>query len=240
MEWIPAGIVILLGAFLLLLLLPALSSRIVPSPEKRKRWDEAARRLGGRLFVREDRFRLAFEWHGKPVNLRETEKGHRLEIADPGFAPRAVSMDAGVAGGQRRAIRIDGVPESRFVLAEREEDARRVFGPKVIGLVRDPVLSGFQASPEGFECQWKGEKDLLPGALRALQLALEVHNAFAAEAGIEVETVHGVGTGECQVCGSKLEGSIVRCSRCGTPHHQDCWTYTGLCSTFGCGGREAS
>jgi hypothetical protein len=39
----------------------------------------------------------------------------------------------------------------------------------------------------------------------------------------------------CQVCGSTLaKGGVVRCALCSTPHHEDCWQYTGKCSTFGC------
>ena len=43
-------------------------------------------------------------------------------------------------------------------------------------------------------------------------------------------------TGECQVCGEEMkrEQSIIRCSHCSTPHHQECWDYLGGCSTFGC------
>ena len=44
--------------------------------------------------------------------------------------------------------------------------------------------------------------------------------------------------GECQICGCRLDGVIVRCVKCGTPHHEDCWKYTGVCSTYACGGKE--
>lgn len=40
----------------------------------------------------------------------------------------------------------------------------------------------------------------------------------------------------CQVCGDPLQsGRIVWCQDCGTPHHHDCWTFAGQCSTFACG-----
>jgi len=42
----------------------------------------------------------------------------------------------------------------------------------------------------------------------------------------------------CGVCGDRLGGEIVACSRCNTPHHRECWQYGGGCSTYGCGGRE--
>ena len=46
--------------------------------------------------------------------------------------------------------------------------------------------------------------------------------------------------GVCRVCGSSLDGRLVTCARCRTPHHEQCWRYAGLCSTFGCGSPDAT
>ncbi len=43
----------------------------------------------------------------------------------------------------------------------------------------------------------------------------------------------------CQVCGCGLDQEIVACSKCRTPHHEDCWNYNRVCSVYGCGGRAA-
>ena len=41
----------------------------------------------------------------------------------------------------------------------------------------------------------------------------------------------------CPVCGTPLSrGSVVRCSKCRSAHHADCWKFNGLCATFACGG----
>lgn len=41
---------------------------------------------------------------------------------------------------------------------------------------------------------------------------------------------------ECGVCGASLaEGALVRCEKCRTPHHADCWDFNGRCSIFACG-----
>jgi hypothetical protein len=40
--------------------------------------------------------------------------------------------------------------------------------------------------------------------------------------------------GDCRVCGVAMEASIVFCSRCRTPHHEECWAYNGMCSTYAC------
>jgi hypothetical protein len=40
----------------------------------------------------------------------------------------------------------------------------------------------------------------------------------------------------CPVCGTPLsKGSIVRCAKCRSAHHADCWQFNGLCATFACG-----
>ena len=39
----------------------------------------------------------------------------------------------------------------------------------------------------------------------------------------------------CQVCGTPIEGQVIYCRNCKTPHHADCWDYVGHCSTFACG-----
>lgn len=39
----------------------------------------------------------------------------------------------------------------------------------------------------------------------------------------------------CKVCGDRIGGDLVLCTRCRTPHCQECWEFTGACSTFACG-----
>lgn len=38
----------------------------------------------------------------------------------------------------------------------------------------------------------------------------------------------------CKVCGQAIAGRCVVCAACETPHHQDCWSYSGGCSVYGC------
>ena len=38
----------------------------------------------------------------------------------------------------------------------------------------------------------------------------------------------------CLVCGEGLLIDLVYCRRCKTPHHRECWDYSGGCSTYGC------
>lgn len=40
----------------------------------------------------------------------------------------------------------------------------------------------------------------------------------------------------CQVCSHPITSDArVRCRRCRTPHHPDCWDFNGGCATFACG-----
>jgi len=39
----------------------------------------------------------------------------------------------------------------------------------------------------------------------------------------------------CKVCGDEIDGDMIFCRRCKTPHHADCWHFNGCCSVYGCG-----
>jgi hypothetical protein len=39
---------------------------------------------------------------------------------------------------------------------------------------------------------------------------------------------------KCPICSEEIMHNVVVCSRCKTPHCQDCWQYNGQCATFAC------
>ena len=44
---------------------------------------------------------------------------------------------------------------------------------------------------------------------------------------------------KCQVCSHPITPEArVRCRRCRTPHHPDCWEFNGGCATFACGEKQ--
>lgn len=44
----------------------------------------------------------------------------------------------------------------------------------------------------------------------------------------------------CPVCGDPVDpAGDLGCRLCGSPHHLDCWRFSGGCSRFGCGGEQA-
>ncbi|HEX7899604.1 MAG TPA: hypothetical protein VF950_17680 [Planctomycetota bacterium] len=73
--------------------------------------------------------------------------------------------------------------------------------------------------------------------LQAAEAVLESVGPRVAEGVLWIEVRHDA-VSVCQVCGSDDEGRRVVCRSCRTPHHADCWTYAGRCSTYGCGGKE--
>jgi hypothetical protein len=46
--------------------------------------------------------------------------------------------------------------------------------------------------------------------------------------------------GGCATCRAPLEGSVVRCARCGARQHADCWTYVGGCAVYACGSTRST
>jgi len=52
---------------------------------------------------------------------------------------------------------------------------------------------------------------------------------------VEEGTFQPLGEVKCQVCGEQIQDDLVFCRRCKTPHHRECWQYTGMCSVFACG-----
>lgn len=52
---------------------------------------------------------------------------------------------------------------------------------------------------------------------------------------VNPETAQLLEDPRCQVCDEQIIGEIVFCVRCRTPHCEECWQYTGACSTFACG-----
>lgn len=51
---------------------------------------------------------------------------------------------------------------------------------------------------------------------------------------IEADVARPLDNVVCKVCGDEIRETMVYCRRCKTPHHHDCWQYTGACSVYGC------
>ncbi len=52
--------------------------------------------------------------------------------------------------------------------------------------------------------------------------------------GIELGERIECASGLCPICTTPLRDPVVRCKRCSSPHHHDCWDYLVRCATYGC------
>lgn len=69
-----------------------------------------------------------------------------------------------------------------------------------------------------------------------VRLGLALHEACHQSVliGIRFLDCHSATMAHCMVCGEALASEVVYCRRCQTPHHRECWSYCGGCSTYGC------
>jgi hypothetical protein len=73
-------------------------------------------------------------------------------------------------------------------------------------------------------------------------VALQLFDGALATSQPGIEWMSGRSGGEiephCPVCGEPLKADVVRCVRCRTPHHRECWNYSQACAIYGCGEKK--
>lgn len=233
-------------ALMLLFLLPTLlggwesearrrRERIRPAPGPRRPpyrpgGYEVALEVGGvpaLLYVREEEpFSVltleAEDRRRKPLSVFESipgkpMKGRDIQIGHPAFDRAWI-----VQGDDARSV---FAPEGRAELAAAVDALRRFPRPRV------------SAGPEGLRIRVakavRTEEDtrVLLQAAEALAAALKLRGSQEL---LWIETRNDA-PAVCQVCGTEILGSCVYCRSCRTAHHEECWSYAGRCSTFGCG-----
>jgi hypothetical protein len=141
--------------------------------------------------------------------------GQVVEVVPVGFP-----MSLFTGGGKDR-LRARGSKEEYDRIFPRPADEQVLLE---VGVAYD-----LRMSPDGVIMRFQS----LPGSAAALRHWIAC--AFRI-----VDLIPGVenrvaGDTTCQICGASLaEADVVRCARCSTPHHEQCWDYTRRCSTFGC------
>ena len=198
-----------------------------------------------------DEFVIPFRLDGRKARLRLPTTAARtvVEVGADVLAGRSLHVFEGVAHGDVREDREIGDPSFDRDWVVQGELADRVFAPEsratcVAALqhlrkyvdpcveVRKGVLRVSIGQPP--------ESELTVRKLvRAALALLEAAGPRLGEGMLWIEVRHDAAA-VCQVCGTKEGGRRVVCRSCRTPHHADCWTYVGRCSTYGCGGRETS
>lgn len=141
-----------------------------------------------------------------------------------------------------------GVPEfdSRYMIAAQPPEFARTF---LDGGARRAV-EGIRSFSDGLAIDVSGRSARvnLAKCLRDPQtICAYLNSTFGfvglltsarGDTGIQVISETTTGEGVCQVCGQAIAADPVRCRKCRTPHHRECWTYLGGCSTFACGEKK--
>lgn len=153
--------------------------------------------------------------------------GRDIEIGDPEFDSRYLirSTPESLAGAFFSPGRRD-----RAIAAVRR--LGRLGIPR-IDLSRERLRMGVESRLEAEGAL----RDLGRTASDLAELLAEIGQESGAARAEEADRADGIG--QCQVCGGGMEEGVVLCSDCRTPHHRECWSYAGGCSTYACGGRRA-
>ncbi len=178
--------------------------------------------------------RVSFAWNSKG----------RLSVSPKGWGDRFEEVFTGVQIplGDRafeRRFRVQGAP-TEWVQAALDEPTR-VAITALADLCRFPLNAEslrFESGPTGVSVICTRLAVLPPAALaRFFELAVRILRGLRP---VDPEVI-GVLTAEevakqgvCPVCGYALGGRMMRCTKCNTLHHEDCWKYFGGCAIFGC------
>lgn len=143
----------------------------------------------------------------------------------------------------------DAAFDARFELrTSHGEFAERVLGPEIRSVLMAAALHGdfqWRLSPAGFLFRvrkWPQDAHQLDRWLMASFQLLDALPGADGKGRVQIGVVRLKIEADsvCRICGATLaEGAVVRCAKCATPHHQDCWQFNGRCSTFACGETRA-
>lgn len=175
-------------------------------------------------------------------------------VGAPGFF-EAVQLESRWAAVEfRRAHVVPGAPRGWRVLSSDALGASQLLRRGGGALFEDLALLSerplrVHVTPARTAIEADGE----PGAGDTLRLAdalermidlaprPEVTFIGEVEEGVAVvESAFNAHVGRCLVCDTSLDDVVASCAACRTPHHAECWTYLGTCSTFGCGCTETA
>ena len=187
--------------------------------------------------------RYSQPWTRVTIDGRGVSPG-TLHILKEGFGQMFLKL----FGAQDISIGDPAFDRTYVIKATPESLARRLFSPErmrnVIGTVRR--LEEFTDPTFDLDLQviTVRVRDYLTTELALVNL-IEAAQAFCGfllqepqATDIVLAEVQVVSAAACPVCGTPMTQGVVRCESCRTPHHGECWTYMGRCSTYACKGRR--
>ncbi|MBM3998389.1 MAG: hypothetical protein FJ297_02405 [Planctomycetes bacterium] len=226
-------------------------------PVRRDVWRALARRFEGA--VDKSRWRGAsgvrFRYAGSDVFVRQSARGRTVatdawfDWPDSDLRLHIVSSSTSISSESVRGLRVFENPRDPFhwrfrVFANHTDRADGLLGETVKWQI-EQLRQHFPN--RGVEIRVANgrllvRKRVLFHQLSALERftkdAVRLYDQLLVSQadGIEIIATGTEPSGviDCQICGQPIASDLVRCRRCGTPHHRECWEYNGACSVFGC------
>jgi hypothetical protein len=188
---------------------------------------------GGRHALRSTRLEIGSSRHRFP----------RMEI-HPQYGIHAIAK---LFGMQDVEIGVPAIDDAYILKAENEQWLRSFLDPGVQRRILEleqlrPAGLHLHSRAELFELRvdrWLEDVRLVAFHDAGLEIAAAMlgESQSPAAAGVQIlEAPARPSTGgTCLVCGRALAGTrTVRCRRCDTSHHDECWNYNGSCAVYGC------
>ncbi|HEY3226225.1 MAG TPA: RING finger protein [Planctomycetota bacterium] len=170
--------------------------------------------------------------------------GRFLEVWPVGspFAPSRVNMGSpGIATG-------DALFDGAYVVRSDDPDfARTVLGAETRALVEEGRRLGaggrMRLNIDSLRLRLQKEEQVaspeILAALGAVGLRIleQVRETLRIREQVQFfdQAPPPAARPNCPVCAGAVVERRVECRRCRTPHHRECWDYTGACSMFACG-----
>ena len=168
-----------------------------------------------------------------------------LHILRDGFGPSFLKMFGAqdISVGDREfdaAYVVKANPESLALrLFRPEQRARAIAAVRRLSPFENPTI---EVTRHLLRIRVREEIKHDAGVLALLKTAEEFLSFLRQEvpfSGVELGEVKASRRAVCLVCGTGMDDVVVRCELCRTPHHRECWTYMGRCSTYACKGKRS-
>jgi hypothetical protein len=236
--------------------------------EREKKWrflEATARRLKGRHIPggMMDPHSIEFEIAGRPANVEFEPSGDErsgrttltvrlgrpssgtLHILREGFGYEFLKL----FGAQDLSIGDRDFDREYVVKAMPESLAAEIFSPdrRAMAITAVRRLSGWsdptiELTRDQLRVRVRDELTNEGSVVTLVKTATEflgfIQGPAPKPTGIELGEVRTTGQSTCPVCGTAMGSGPVRCEACKTPHHKECWTYVGQCSTYACKGKR--
>jgi len=197
---------------------------------------------------------VGFKLGGYAARLDFGEEGRaftRVSVRIPTYtAGRLIIVPESLGGQFHRLFGVHDVEigdrpfDYAFIIqAQPEAVAHRVFDPvqrvAAMAAVRRLTAHGrfmLRAEKGSLEIQYH---DLLVEEAPLLELVRAASDLIPCllsnpHTGIEYGESAELRDGHCPICATTLEEPLIRCRRCGAPHHRECWEYFGRCAVYAC------